>query len=81
MATTLFSLLRTLLPRRVGNPLPTMHSLRAHGGQQGCPSYGVLSPHRPIRIVHASGRLVISGRMADVCAELDRLAALEAARA
>ncbi len=41
----------------------------------------------PLRVVHvidgagggrgASGRLVISGRMADVCAELDRLAALE----
>jgi len=28
-----------------------------------------------------SGRLVISGRMADVCAELDRLAAREAAQA
>jgi hypothetical protein len=31
---------------------------------------------------HASrgaGRMVISGRMADVCAELERLAALEAA--
>jgi hypothetical protein len=26
----------------------------------------------------SGGRLVISGRMADVCAELDRLAALEA---
>jgi hypothetical protein len=26
----------------------------------------------------AGGRMVISGRMADVCAELDRLAALEA---
>ncbi|WP_255419314.1 hypothetical protein [Limnohabitans sp. T6-5] len=25
-----------------------------------------------------AGRMVISGRMADVCAELDRLAALEA---
>ncbi|AMO21556.1 hypothetical protein UC35_00070 [Ramlibacter tataouinensis] len=35
---------------------------------------------KPLRIVHgATGRLVISGRMADVCAELDRLAALEAA--
>ena len=35
---------------------------------------------RPLRIVHgATGRMVISGRMADVCAELDRLAALEAA--
>ena len=46
------------------------------------------SPRRPLRVVrvvessHAArgaGRMVISGRMADVCAELDRLAALEAA--
>lgn len=45
---------------------------------------------RPLRVVRvmdrdgprapAGGRLVISGRMADVCAELDRLAALEATR-
>jgi hypothetical protein len=43
---------------------------------------------RPLRVVrvldtctaHAgAGRMVISGRMADVCAELDRLAELEAA--
>ena len=43
---------------------------------------------RPLRVVrvaepfHApanAGRMVISGRMADVCAELDRLAALESA--
>ena len=27
---------------------------------------------------HTAGRMVISGRMADVCAELDRLVALEA---
>lgn len=43
--------------------------------------------HRPLRVVRVmdkdgvrqtgSGRMVISGRMADVCAELDRLAALE----
>jgi hypothetical protein len=41
--------------------------------------------HRPLRIVRIMevgqapanvGRMVISGRMADVCAELDRLAAL-----
>lgn len=41
-------------------------------------------PHKPLRIVHVSegvgqGRMRISGRMDDVCAELDRLAALEAA--
>ena len=40
---------------------------------------------RVVRVVEPSaprataGRMVISGRMADVCAELDRLAALEAA--
>jgi hypothetical protein len=36
---------------------------------------------RPLRVVrtaqHSAGRMVISGRMADVCAELDRLIALE----
>lgn len=31
--------------------------------------------------VKGAGRMVISGRMADVCAELDRLAAIEAAQA
>jgi hypothetical protein len=45
-------------------------------------------PHRPLRVVRVmdapasragAGRMFISGRMADVCAELDRLAALEAA--
>ena len=43
--------------------------------------------YRPLRVVHVAedqrpprhtaGRMVISGRMADVCAELDRLVALE----
>lgn len=43
-------------------------------------------PLRVLRVVDANhppasaGRMVISGRMADVCAELDRLAALEAMR-
>ena len=46
------------------------------------------SAHRPLRIVRILeagqapahvGRMVISGRMVDVCAELDRLAAREAA--
>jgi hypothetical protein len=45
----------------------------------------VRKPLRVVRVVEArqgtsgAGRMVISGRMADVCAELDRLAALEAA--
>ncbi len=41
---------------------------------------------RPLRVLRVvdrnnagAGRMVISGRMADVCAELDRLAAIEAA--
>ncbi|CAN1558840.1 hypothetical protein [Limnohabitans sp. B9-3] len=42
--------------------------------------------HLPLRVArvvdaqqnrHSAGRMVISGRMADVCAELDRLAELE----
>jgi len=43
-------------------------------------------PLRVVRVMEAGqprsqvGRMVISGRMADVCAELDRLAACEAAR-
>jgi hypothetical protein len=44
-------------------------------------------PVRVVRVVDrcqapaSAGRMVISGRMADVCAELDRLAAIEARRA
>ncbi|MBT2332845.1 hypothetical protein J7E49_02825 [Variovorax paradoxus] len=48
-------------------------------------------PVRPLRVVRvvdgpqgekrSTNRMVISGRMADVCAELDRLAALEAMEA
>ena len=47
----------------------------------------VQRPLRVVRVMYATGssassacagRMVISGRMADVCAELDRLAALEA---
>jgi hypothetical protein len=46
----------------------------------------VCRPLRVVRVMEAGqprsqvGRMVISGRMADVCAELDRLAACEAAR-
>jgi len=72
MAAALLSLFRSLFAREVGNPVPTMHSLRS--GQRGCPPRD-----RCVRVVHARGRLVISGRMADVCAELDRLAAIESA--
>ena len=55
-------------------------------GKRATPGHA--SAHRPLRIVRVMeagqasaqvGRMVISGRMADVCAELDRLAACEAA--
>lgn len=60
--------------RRVG-ALPGMN---VDGGHK-CPPYVVRPMAKPLRVVHSgSGRLVISGRMADVCAELDRLAAMEA---
>jgi hypothetical protein len=52
------------------------------------PAQGVLrQPAKPLRVLRVvepcaprsiAGRMVISGRMADVCAELDRLAAQEA---
>lgn len=48
------------------------------------PALRAAKPLRVVRVVEASapravaGRMVISGRMADVCAELDRLAAQEA---
>ena len=80
MAAALFSFLRSLLPRRVGHSVPVMHSLRMRGGHQGppCGSLCAAKAQRPLRVVRgAPGRLVISGRMADVCAELERLAALE----
>lgn len=46
----------------------------------------VAGTHRPLRVLRvletgapaSNGRLRISGRMADVCAELDRLASMEA---
>lgn len=48
------------------------------------PHMGAAKPLRVLRVIDrgnnhvGSERLVISGRMADVCAELDRLVALEA---
>ena len=82
MAFAFFSFLRSLFRPRVA------------GGQPGCPPYaqadarstrrvgtGVPTSRGHVRVIHKSpGRLVISGRLADVCAELDRLAALEAAQ-
>jgi hypothetical protein len=54
------------------------------GGTRGTPGRAPLKPLRVVRVLEpaaprsTAGRMVISGRLADVCAELDRLAALEA---
>jgi hypothetical protein len=60
-----------------------LHSLAGHGHVAWPPAGRDRRPLRVLRVVdagHASttaGRMVISGRMADVCAELERLAAME----
>ncbi len=73
-------------------PLDESHSA-THGSPVGqTPRHPETDPlfalHRPLRVVRILeagqprshvGRMVISGCMADVCAELDRLAACEAA--
>ncbi len=67
----------------VGMPLnltPSKPAHRAHVASAG-PALRVLRVTESDQRVHGAGRMVISGRMADVCAELDRLAALEAAQA
>ncbi|MET3494846.1 hypothetical protein [Variovorax boronicumulans] len=60
----------------------------ARSAGMAAPAAAAVSPARPLRVVRvvdekgsqrSANRVVISGRMADVCAELDRLAALEAA--
>ena len=85
----LHKLLRSLLP--VAMPRPAMAariavpctSAAANLQRSSRPSQ---RPLRVVRVMEAGqprsqvGRMVISGRMADVCAELDRLAACEGAR-
>jgi hypothetical protein len=71
--------------------------LRYVAVRPACTAHGTAAPKaasapaRPLRVIRAvdgpqgekrsTNRMVISGRMADVCAELDRLAALEAMEA
>jgi hypothetical protein len=56
----------------------------AYPMQAAAPQAAPAKPLRVVRVLEPSasrtvaGRMVISGRLADVCAELDRLAALEA---
>lgn len=42
-----------------------------------CPARTAPAPVHPLRVLRRHGRMVITGRMADVCAELERLAACE----
>ncbi|WP_367846823.1 hypothetical protein [Rhodoferax sp. WC2427] len=64
------------------NPAP------AWAARPGCSAPPPATPRRPVRVLRvidtpqsaaSAGRMRISGRMADVCAELDRMAALESA--
>jgi len=70
--------------RRVARPLATAPSRSGNGLAVRADASEAAKPLRVVRVFDPSapragaGRMVISGRMADVCAELDRLAALEA---
>lgn len=72
----------------VGSPKHAGHAVTANSNCRQSLTRGLgAMPSRPVRVLHVveagqsptqSGHLRISGRMADVCAELDRLAAREA---
>ena len=73
---------------RMGARVPSpMFLAKVNGPAGAVPCHSLLTRvvpvHRPLRVVRVLdggkgvGRMVISGRMADVCAELDRLAAYE----
>jgi hypothetical protein len=71
--------------RQAASPLSPLRSCVARPAVPARPCEKARRPLRVVRVVDgtgavaSAGRMVISGRMADVCAELDRLAALEAA--
>ena len=82
---------RTEKTRRIvlpgANAAPSISAIERRRAAAPCAKSPVHARHRPLRIVRILeadqtpsqvGRMVISGRMADVCAELDRLAAGEA---
>ena len=67
-------------------PLAAGHSSNRGRSGRAPAARRVLPQRRPLRVVRvvdscnapaSAGRMVISGRMADVCAELERLATLE----
>jgi hypothetical protein len=81
----------TVQLQRCSSAAPS-RSITQHVGSQDATAIRVLAPasrssHRPLRTLRVMevgqtpgqvGRMVMSGRMADVCAELDRLVACEA---
>jgi hypothetical protein len=69
---------------RLLNPLQSAaRSFMPAQAMQSTPAFASPIPLRVARVMeaqqnrHSAGRMVISGRMDDVCAELDRLAELE----
>ena len=71
--------------RPVANQSPAARARAARPAAVARPCERTRRPLRVVRVVEgmgasaSAGRMFMSGRMADVCAELDRLAALEAA--
>jgi hypothetical protein len=66
-------------PACVPSAKPPVQAQRFHATPKA-PALRVLRVTESDQRVKGAGRMVISGRMADVCAELDRLAALEASQ-
>lgn len=78
-------------PRTAGTAVSVSAGMRGHTDIRlqtapcGPPGLGAVSRHstrRPVRVLHPAsrsevGRIVIAGRMADVCAELERMTACE----
>ena len=69
---------------RLLNPLHSaVRSFMPAQAMQSTPAFATPIPLRVARVMESqqnrqsAGRMVISGRMADVCAELDRLAEIE----
>jgi hypothetical protein len=81
--TNLFAPLQALAAWFMPRPAPRSRAA-AQAPAQRIAAHGPAKPLRVVRVLEPSapravaGRMVISGRLADVCAELDRLAAQEA---
>jgi hypothetical protein len=82
----LFAPLQAFVNWLAGGPAPATATPAVRVAYPKAPAPVQAVPLKPLRVVRVlepsapraiAGRMVISGRMADVCAELDRLAALE----